>query len=113
MNGTFNQVSLIGYVGKDPKTSTLSNGTQRTSLNLATSESWKDQNGQKQEKTDWHLVVGFNGIAKVLADNVRQGDLIHVVGKLETRKYQKDGVDQRVTEVIANDVNFLRQKPGV
>ncbi|WP_428491664.1 single-stranded DNA-binding protein [Rhodopila sp.] len=99
-NGTFSQTILTGRVGKDPTTHTFNDGSKRAAFSLATSESWKDGEGAKQEKTQWHLVVAFGPVANIVSDYVRQGDLVQVVGQNETREYEKDGSKRSVTEVV-------------
>jgi single-strand DNA-binding protein len=99
-NGTFSQTILTGRVGKDPLTHTFNDGTQRTSFSLATSEAWKDDAGEKQEKTQWHNVVAFGAAAKIAAEYVKKGDMVQVVGQNETRDYEKEGQKQRITEVV-------------
>src|ERR1700709_2862815 len=113
-NGTYSQTILIGRVGKDPAVHTFNDGSKRAAFNLATSETWKDAEGAKQERTQWHNVVAFNGLAKVVPDYVKKGDLVHVVGQNETRDYEKDGAKARITEVVLRGpgaaVNLLGPK---
>lgn len=98
-----NKVTILGRVGRDPEIRTLQNGNKKATLSLATSERWKDKNtGEKREKTDWHNVVIWNeGLIGVLERFVKKGDLLHVEGKLETRKWQdQSGQDRYSTEIV-------------
>lgn len=97
-----NRAILIGNVGKDPDIRNMSNGDQVASFSLATSERWKDKNsGERKESTDWHNVVCFNqGLIKVIEEWVLKGSKVAIEGKIKTRKYEKDGVDRYVTEIV-------------
>lgn len=102
---SLNKVTLIGRVGKDPEINTSKAGKKLASLSLATSESWKDKQGQKQEKTEWHNIVVYNeNLAKIIESYVHKGSQIYIEGQLQTRKWQdKDGKDRYTTEVVLQD----------
>lgn len=109
---SLNQVNLIGRVGRDPELRSLSNGDAVCNLSLATSETWKDKDGEKQESTEWHRVTLFKRQAEVAAEYAKKGALIFVSGKLKTRKWQdKDGKDAYTTEVHAFELKLLGSKP--
>jgi single-strand DNA-binding protein len=93
---------LIGRLGADPEARSLSNGGEVVSLRLATSETWKDRDGNKQERTEWHQVVIFNeGLAKVAKNYLRKGSQCYVEGQLQTRKWQdQSGNDRYSTEIV-------------
>ena len=97
-----NKVILVGNLGDDPESRSLNNGGEVVNLRIATSESWKDRDGNKQERTEWVSVVIFNeGIGKVAADYLRKGSKCYVSGKLQTRKWQDNtGADRYSTEVV-------------
>jgi single-strand DNA-binding protein len=97
-----NKVQLIGRLGADPEVRSLNNGGEVVSLRLATSESWKDRDGNKQERTEWHSVVIFNeGLAKVAKNYLRKGSQCYVEGQLQTRKWQdQSGNDRYSTEIV-------------
>lgn len=99
---SLNKIMLIGRVGKEPETKTLPSGGKVASFSLATSEKWKDKDGQKQERTEWHNIVIYNeGLVNVVASYVKKGSQIYVSGKSVTRKWQdKSGVDKYTTEVV-------------
>ncbi|MEL7491695.1 MAG: single-stranded DNA-binding protein [Pseudomonadota bacterium] len=108
-NFTTNRVELIGFLGQDPDIRTTQSGAQVMNLSVATTESWKDKNsGEWKEKTEWHRVTVWTGgaVKAFERQNVTKGDLVRIVGKLETRKYQdKDGVDRYTTEIVVNGYN--------
>lgn len=106
-----NKVMLIGRLGADPERVEI-NGQSKTNFRIATSESWKDQNGQKQEKTEWHSCVSWGRTAELCADYLHKGSQVFVEGSLQTRKFTpKDGSGERyVTEIKVNSVQFLDSK---
>ena len=97
-----NRVDLIGNLCADPEIRRLNNGSPVVSLRVATSESWRDKNsGERKEKTEFHSVVIFNeGLAKVAEQYLKKGSKVFVSGSLQTRKWEKDGVDRYTTEVV-------------
>ena len=108
---SLNKVQLIGHLGRDPEIRYTPEGVATTRISLATSEAWKDRDsGKPQERTDWHQVVFWDGLAKVVGEHLIKGSLIHVEGQLRTRKYQKDGQDVYVTEVRATELLMLGGK---
>ena len=103
-----NKVILIGNLGADPEIRSTSNGNTIANLRLATSETWKDQQGQQQERTEWHRVVLFGRTAEVAQTYLRKGSKLFIEGRLQTRKWQdKEGRDQYSTEIVANDMQML------
>jgi len=105
---SLNQVQLIGNLGQDPEIRFTQDGKPIASFSIATSESWKDKQGNKQEKTEWHRLVSFSeGLNKnVIEPYVRKGTKIFVEGKLVTRKWQdKEGADRYTTEVVLDGFN--------
>ncbi len=99
---SLNSVQLIGNVGKDPDIRTLNNGNRVASFSLALSESWRDKaTGEKKERTEWANVVVFNdALVKVIESYVSKGDKLYVQGALQTRKWEKDGIERYTTEVV-------------
>jgi single-strand DNA-binding protein len=99
---SLNKVCLIGALGADPEVRTFANGGKVCNLRLATSERWKDKNGDKQERTEWHTVAIFgDGLAGVAERFLRKGSKVYVEGKLQTRKWQdQSGADRYSTEVV-------------
>lgn len=104
-----NKVILIGNLGGDPEVRYMPSGGAVTTVNLATSETWKDkQSGEAQEKTEWHRVVFFNRLAEIAGEYLRKGSKIYVEGRLQTRKWQdKNGQDRYTTEIVGNDLQML------
>jgi single-strand DNA-binding protein len=108
-----NKVILIGRAGKDPETRYMTNGEAVTNVSIATTESWKNKDGEKQEKTEWHNLVFYRRIAEIAGEYVKKGSLIYIEGKLQTRKWQdKEGKDRYTTEVIAETLKLLSGKPS-
>lgn len=97
-----NKVILVGNLGADPEARSLNNGGEVVNLRLATSEQWKDRDGNRQERTEWHQVVIFNeGLAKVAKSYLRKGSKVYLEGQLQTRKWQdQSGTDRYSTEVV-------------
>jgi len=108
-----NKVILIGNLGKDPETRYMPNGEAVTNVTIATSETWKDKGGEKQEKTEWHRVTFYRKLAEIAGEYLKKGSQIYVEGRLETRKWQdKDGQDRYTTEIIANEMRMLGSRGG-
>lgn len=106
-----NKVILIGNLGADPELRFMPNGNGVASVSIATSERYKDKEGNKQEKTEWHRVIFFNKLAEIVGEYVKKGSSIYVEGKLQTRKWQdKDGKDHYTTEIIASEMKMLGGK---
>jgi single-strand DNA-binding protein len=102
MAGDLNRAELIGRLGQDPEIRSTQSGSKIANLSVATSESWRDkQSGERREKTEWHRVVIFSeGLAKVAENYLKKGSKVFISGKLQTRKWEKDGVERYATEII-------------
>lgn len=115
---SLNKATLIGRLGKDPEARSMSNGGEVVSFSLATSESWKDKDGNRQEKTEWHNVVIFNeGIGKIAKQYLRKGSQCYVEGQLQTRKWtDQNGNDKYTTEIclqkFRGELVLLDSKPA-
>ncbi|WMJ09550.1 single-stranded DNA-binding protein [Nitrosomonas sp. sh817] len=108
-----NKVILIGNLGKDPETRYMSNGDAVTNITLATTDTWKDKNGEKQEKTEWHRVTFYRKLAEIAGEYLKKGRSVYVEGRLETRKWtDKNGVERYTTDIIATDMKMLGNRPG-
>lgn len=106
-----NKVILVGRLGKDPETRYMPNGDAVTNITLATSETWKDKNGEKQEKTEWHRVTFYRKLAEIAGEYLKKGSMAYVEGRLETRKWtDKAGVEKYTTEIIANEMQMLSSR---
>ncbi|HEV2078280.1 MAG TPA: single-stranded DNA-binding protein [Allosphingosinicella sp.] len=97
-----NKVILIGNLGNDPESRSLGNGGEVVNLSVATSETWKDKDGNRQERTEWHRVVIFNeNLGRVAKSYLRKGSKVYLEGQLQTRKWQDNsGQDKYSTEVV-------------
>lgn len=108
MAGGVNKVILVGHLGADPDMRYTPSGQGVCELRLATSESWNDKNGQRQERTEWHRIVVWGKRAEVCSKYLSKGRQVFVEGRIQTRTYDdKDGNKRYITEIIANDVQFL------
>jgi single-strand DNA-binding protein len=108
-----NKVILIGNLGKDPETRYMPNGDAVTNITLATTETWKDKSGEKQEKTEWHRVTFYRKLAEIAGEYLKKGRPVYVEGRLETRKWtDKAGVERYTTDIIASDMKMLGTRPG-
>jgi single-strand DNA-binding protein len=108
MAGGVNKVILVGNLGADPEMRYTPSGAGVCEFRIATSESWNDKQGQKQERTEWHRVVVWGKRAEVCAKYLSKGRQVYIEGRLQTRTWDdKDGNKRYMTEVVANDVQFL------
>src|SRR5580765_4700647 len=108
MAGGVNKVILVGNLGADPDMRYTPSGQGVCEMRIATSESWNDKNGQRQERTEWHRVVVWGKRAEVCSKYLSKGRQVYVEGRIQTRNYDdKEGNKRYITEVIANDVQFL------
>jgi single-strand DNA-binding protein len=108
-----NKVILVGRLGKEPEVRYMTNGEAVANVSIATSENWKDKNGEKQERTEWHNLVFYRRLAEVAGEYLKKGSQIFIEGKLQTRKWQdKDGKDRYTTEIIVNELQMLGGKPS-
>ena len=106
--GSLNKVMLIGNLGRNAELRYTSSGTSVTTLNLATTETWKDKDGKKQEQTEWHRIVVWGKTAEALSQYLTKGKQILVEGKLQTRKWDdKEGVTRYTTEIKSDRITLL------
>lgn len=102
-----NRVTLIGNLGADGDLKVFTDGNGVLNFSIATSEKWTDkQSGEKKEKTEWHRCKLFGPRAKSLAQYLKKGTKVAVIGSIETRSYEKDGVKQYATEIKVMDLEF-------
>lgn len=99
-----NKVELLGNVGNVEKKENC------LKLSLATSESWKNNNGEEHEKIMWHTITIFEPYASKISNHIQKGDRLLIDGKIENSKYEKNGIERFSTEIIAHDVTFLSLK---
>lgn len=105
-----NKVILVGNLGKDPETRYSADGAAITNITIATSESWKDKTGEQQERTEWHRVVFFGKLAEIAGSYLKSGSKVYVEGKLRTRKWDDNGIDRWMTEVVADEFQMLDKR---
>jgi len=106
-----NKVILVGNLGKDPEVRSLESGTKVASFSLATTESYKNKEGQKVEQTEWHNIVMWRGLAEVAEKYLRKGGQIYLEGKIRTRTWDdKEGNKRYTTEIIADTFTMLGSK---
>jgi single-strand DNA-binding protein len=106
-----NKAILIGRLGKDPEVRYTQDGMMVTSFNLATDEQWKDKNGERVQRTEWHRIVTFGKLAEICGNYLVKGKLIFIEGRIQTRAWEdKEGVKRYTTEIVANDMKMLDSK---
>jgi len=107
-----NKVQLIGYVGQDPDIKYTGTGTAVANLSIATTESWKDKDGEQQERTEWHRLVAWKKLAEIIQQYVHKGSRIYVEGKLQTRSWddEKSGTKKYMTEIVIDQMLMLDNK---
>lgn len=105
--GSVNKVILIGNLGADPEIKYTPSSQAVCNFSIATTEAWKDKDGAKQEKTEWHRIVVWRELAENCSKYLSKGRSVYVEGKLQTRSYEKDGIKRYTTEVVAHSVVFL------
>ena len=106
-----NMAQIIGHLGRDPELRYTQEGTAVANLAVATNESWKDKDGEKQERTEWHRVVLFGKAAEIAGEYVKKGSLVYLQGRLQTRKWlADDGQDRYTTEIVAARLRMLGGK---
>ena len=112
MSRGINKVILIGTLGKDPELRYAQSGSALASVSVATNEAWKDKNGEKQERTEWHRVKFFGRLAEIAGEYLKKGSQVYIEGSLRTEKYtDKAGVEKYSTDIIANEMQMLGGRP--
>ena len=103
-----NKVTLIGRLGKDPETRLMPNGEAVCNFSVATSESWKDRNGQRQERTEWHNITMYRRLAEIAGQYLKTGSQVYLEGKIQSRKYtDKNGAERTAYDIIVNEMKML------
>ena len=109
--GSINKVVLVGHMGGDPETRFTPSGAAVANFNIATNESWRDANGDIQDKTEWHRCVMFGKSAELAGELLKKGQLLYTEGKLQTRNLEdKDGIKRYTTEVVCEMFTILGRK---
>ena len=108
-----NKVILVGNLGRDPEVRFMPNGEAVCNFSIATTDSWKDKAGAKQERTEWHNIVMYRKLAEIAGEYLKKGRPVYVEGRLQTRKWQtKEGQDRYTTEIIADQMQMLGGREG-
>jgi single-strand DNA-binding protein len=108
-----NKVILIGNLGRDPEVRYMPSGDAVANISIATTETWKDKNGEKQEKTEWHRVAMFGKTAEIAGEYLKKGSQVYIEGRLETRKWtDKEGQERYTTEIRADRMQMLGSRSG-
>ena len=108
---SLNKVILIGRLGRDPECRYMPNGDAVCNFSIATSESWKDQSGQKKERTEWHAITLYRKLAEIAAKYLQKGSLVYLEGRIQSRKYTgKDGIERTAYEIIGSEMKMLGGK---
>jgi len=106
-----NKVILLGRLGGEPE-SRQAGSTTVANFTIATSEKFKNQQGELQEKTEWHRVVAWGRLAEICKEYLHKGSQVYVEGRLQTRNWEKEGVKQYTTEIVISDIQMLDGKPS-
>lgn len=110
---SLNKVMLIGNLGRDPEIRYMPSGDAMANLNIATTDTWKDKGGEKQERTEWHRVVMFGKQAEIAGEYLKKGSQIYIEGRLQTRKWtDKSNVERYTTEIVADRMQMLGGRSG-
>lgn len=103
-----NRAIIVGNLGKDPEQRALPSGKAVTNITVATSEVWKDkQTGEQKELTEWHKCVFFDRLAEIAGQYLKKGSKVYLEGRLQTRKYDKDGQTHYATEIVVSEMQML------
>lgn len=103
-----NKVILVGRLGRDPETRYMPNGDAITNFSLATDEQWRDRNGERQTRTEWHNVSLYGKLGEIASQYLRKGSQVFIEGKIQSRKYtDKDGIERMAYNIIGNEMKML------
>lgn len=107
----FNQVVLLGRLGGDPEVKHLQGDKIVARFSLATSKVWKDRDGQKHDKTEWHRIVIWGRLAEVCEKYLKKGSIVLIVGEINNKSWEADGVKKYSTEINAKEIQFINTTP--
>ena len=109
--GTVNKVTLIGRLGQDPEIRFTGDGAAVASFSVATNESWKDQSGETQDRTEWHRVVMYGRMAETAAEYMKKGQMVYVEGRLNTREWEdQNQIKRKTTEIRCDNFTMLGRR---
>jgi single-strand DNA-binding protein len=110
---SLNKAIIIGRLGADPELRHTAEGIAVATFNVATSETRKDKNGNKQEKTEWHRIVAWRRLAEISGEYLKKGKLVYIEGKIQSREYEgRDGIKRRTFEIVADAMKMLGSAGG-
>ncbi|ABK98081.1 single-stranded DNA-binding protein [Pelobacter propionicus] len=107
---SLNKVMLIGNLGRDPEVRYTASGQAVASFNLATTEKFKNRNGEWEERTEWHRVTLWARLAEIAGEYLSKGKTVYIEGRLQTREYEKDGIKRYTTEIVGEKMQMLSPK---
>ena len=108
---SLNKVILIGNLGQDPEARFTPQGTAVTNLSIATNESWKDQSGEMQDRTEWHRVVMYGRMAETATEYMKKGQMVYVEGRLHTREWEdQNQIKRKTTEIRCDNFTMLGRR---
>lgn len=111
MAGSVNKVILIGNLGQDPELRYMPSGDPVASFSLATTEQFRDKDGNQQKKTEWHKIVAFKRLAEICGEYLKKGGQVYIEGRIQTRNWEdKEGVKRYATEIVANSMQMLGRR---
>ena len=115
MARSLNKVMLIGNLGRDPELRYTTSGTAVATFTIATNDSWKDADGNMQERTEWHNIVAWKKLAEICGEWLKKGKKVYIEGRIQTRSYddKNTGTKRYITEIIAEDMLMLDSKGSV
>ncbi|MFC1513885.1 single-stranded DNA-binding protein [candidate division KSB1 bacterium] len=108
---SINKVLLIGNLGRDPELKYMPSGDAVCNFTLATTETWKDRDGNQQDRTEWHNIVAFRRLAEICGEYLKKGKQVYIEGKIQTRSWEdKDGQKRYMTEIVADQMKMLGRR---
>ena len=108
-----NKVILLGRLGRDPEVRYMPNGEAVCNFSIATSETWNDRNGQRQERTEWHNITMYRRGAEIAGQYLKKGREVYIEGRIQSRKYTgKDGIERTAYDIIANEMKMVGPREG-
>ena len=103
-----NKVILVGRLGRDPETRYMPSGDAITNFSIATDEQWRDRNGERQTRAEWHNITLFGKLGEIASQYLRKGSQVFIEGKIQSRKYtDKDGIERMAYNIIGNEMKML------
>jgi len=106
-----NKAIIIGNLGQDPELKYMPSGDAVCNFTIATKDTWKDRDGNQQEKTEWHRIVAFRRVAEICGEYLKKGKQVYIEGKIQTRSWEdKDGVKRYSTEIVADRMQMLGRR---